>query len=198
MLRSNDLIWSFVVNNYLLGQGPAARSTCCYWNSDATRMPAAMHIFYLRNMYQREPAGAAGRAHDRRRADRPRQGQDADLPAGRARTTTSRRTGRSSRRRKLFYGPGALHAGGLGPHRRRRQSARRRRSTSTGPTTASRASRRSRSGSPTRRSTPARGGRTGTSGCRASPARKVPARVPGIGGLPAIEDAPGCYVKVRS
>ena len=50
MMKSNDLIWSFVVNNYLLGKDPFPFDLL-YWNSDSTRMPAAMHSFYLRNMY---------------------------------------------------------------------------------------------------------------------------------------------------
>ncbi|MEY3200562.1 MAG: hypothetical protein RIR70_112 [Pseudomonadota bacterium] len=62
MLRSNDLIWSFVVNNYLMGRDPFPFDLL-FWNSDSTRMPCRMHSFYLRNMYLenrlREPGGIA-------------------------------------------------------------------------------------------------------------------------------------------
>ena len=59
LLRENDLIWFFVVNNYLMGRDPAAFDLL-YWNADSTRMPATMHSFYLRNMYHKNVLKEAG------------------------------------------------------------------------------------------------------------------------------------------
>ena len=68
-VRANDLIWSFYVNGYLLGKEPPALDLL-FWNCDPTNMPAAMHTFFMRNMYVgnrlREPGGLtlAGEAID--------------------------------------------------------------------------------------------------------------------------------------
>jgi polyhydroxyalkanoate synthase len=51
MLRANDLIWSFFVNNYLMGKAPAAFDLL-FWNSDQTRMPKALHLSYLDDFYK--------------------------------------------------------------------------------------------------------------------------------------------------
>lgn len=50
LLRENDLFWSFYINNYLLGEKPQAFDLL-FWNSDGTNLPAAMHSWYLRNLY---------------------------------------------------------------------------------------------------------------------------------------------------
>ncbi|MGF1544896.1 MAG: PHA/PHB synthase family protein [Parvularculaceae bacterium] len=51
MLRSNDLIWNFVIDNYMKGKDPA-RFDLLFWNSDSTRMPKGVHMFYLREFYK--------------------------------------------------------------------------------------------------------------------------------------------------
>lgn len=76
LLRANDLIWSFVVNNYLMGREPFPFDLL-YWNEDATNMPAAMHSFYMRECYHENrlpvPGGAtlAGAPIDMRKVKTP-------------------------------------------------------------------------------------------------------------------------------
>ena len=75
MLRANDLIWPYVINNYLKGKKPFPFDLL-YWNSDATRMPAANHSYYLRNCYLHNnlAAGAltvSGKPIDLRKVETP-------------------------------------------------------------------------------------------------------------------------------
>jgi len=62
LLRSNDLIWSNVVNNYLMGNKPPAFDLL-YWNSDGTRMARAAHSWYLRNTYVENNLMVPGKVH---------------------------------------------------------------------------------------------------------------------------------------
>ncbi|MDX1528181.1 MAG: class I poly(R)-hydroxyalkanoic acid synthase [Gammaproteobacteria bacterium] len=50
VLRANDLVWSFYINNYLMGKSPAPFDLL-YWNADSTNMPAAVHTWVMRNLY---------------------------------------------------------------------------------------------------------------------------------------------------
>ena len=63
MLRSNDLIWSFVIDNYMKGKDPA-KFDLLFWNSDATRMPKNVHLFYLREFYQHNRLAEGGMVCD--------------------------------------------------------------------------------------------------------------------------------------
>ena len=68
MLRSNDLIWPYVISNYLKGEPPSAFDLL-HWNSDATRMPAANHSFYLRNCYLENRLSAGNMVLDNTQLD---------------------------------------------------------------------------------------------------------------------------------
>ena len=97
MLRSNDLIWPYVISNYLKGKQPYPFDLL-YWNSDSTRMPAANHSFYLRNCYLENKLSKGQMVIDNVAA-RSRQGDRSRSTIWRrARTTSRRRNPRSSAR----------------------------------------------------------------------------------------------------
>ena len=122
LMRANDLIWSFVVGNYLLGKEPMPFDLL-YWNSDSTRMPAATHRYYLRNMYQKnllkEPGGLTlkGEPIDLRKVETPVFIMLGARGPYRALANTYAAA-------QPLCRPGAVRAGGLGPHRRRDQPGR--------------------------------------------------------------------------
>ncbi len=68
MLRSNDLVWPYIVNNYMRGKAPFPFDLL-YWNSDSTRLPAANHSFYLRNCYLDNKLSAGKMVVDNMRLD---------------------------------------------------------------------------------------------------------------------------------
>jgi len=192
LLRANDLIWSFVVNNYLLGREPLPFDLL-YWNADSTRMPAAMHSFYLRNMYLEnrlvQPGGIAlaGEPLDLRAIDVPiyQLSTESDHIAPWMSTYALSRLVRGPYR---FVLSGSGHiAGVINPPAANKYYY----LTGTeNPPSAddwmARAERRAGSWWPDWGAWVARHG-GGT----------VPARTPGDGALPVIEDAPGSYVRVR-
>ena len=164
MLRSNDLIWSYVVSNYLKGQPPSSFDLL-HWNSDATRMPAANHSYYLRNCYLENRLSTGSMVLDNTLLDlskvkvpvynlATREDHIAPAEFGAVRLAVLRRPGQIC----------AVRAPAISPAWSTR---RRRASTSTGPTTTSRTSS-SPTGSRAPPSTRVRGGRTGGNGWRAS------------------------------
>jgi polyhydroxyalkanoate synthase len=197
MLRSNDLIWSFVVNNYLLGKEPMPFDLL-FWNADATRLPAAMHSYYLRNMYLKNllvrqgGVTLAGVPIDLRQVKVPcyiQAGKEDHIaPAPSVYKLT-----------KVFSGPlrfmlaGSGHIAGVvnPPRAKKYQYWINEAATTNYPATLDEW----------------RAGATETPGSwwpdwdrwlSAQSGPKVPARQPGEGGLKAIESAPGSYVKVKT
>jgi polyhydroxyalkanoate synthase len=192
MLRDNDLIWSFVVNNYLLGREPMAFDLL-YWNSDNTRMPSMMHSMYLRKMYLEnklvEPGGItlAGVPLDLRKIDAPTYiistSEDHIAPW----KSTYKATGLYAGPVRFVLSASGHIAGVINPPEAQKYchwtNARKPKSADAWFKGAAR-----QEGSWwsdwLNWLAKFRGG-------------EVPARVPGKGGLKAIEDAPGAYAKVR-
>ena len=192
-LRANDLIWSFVINNYLLGKDPFPFDLL-YWNSDNTRMPATMHSFYLRKCYYEnvliQPGGVClgGVPIDLRTAaicrstgSRPRR---TTSPRGRAptpqRSCTAARRSSCSRARAISPASSTRRLAGKYGYWLNEELP-------PDPEAWFRGARH-------------HDGSWWTDWAQWS-ARfggdKVPAREPGTGELPALDDAPGSYVKLR-
>ncbi len=195
MLRANDLIWSFVVNNYLMGKDPFPFDLL-YWNADATRMPAAMHSYYLRNMYQKnllsQPGGIVldNVPIDLRNIRIP-----VYIQAGKEDHIAPVRS--VYKATQLFSGPvrfmlaGSGHiAGVVNPPRNKKYQHWLNETDKNPPTLAE-----WQAGA---KEFPGSWWNDWDKWLSALSGPKVPARVPGTAGLPAIEDAPGSYVKVRS
>ena len=193
MLRANDLIWSFVVNNYLMGNEPFPFDLL-YWNSDSTRMPAAMHSFYLRNMYQENLLCRPGGVDAERPADRPAPDQDAGLlpvDAGRPHRALeehlSRHPAAAAARTASCSRPAATSPGVVNPPEGGKYSHWINRGLPPDPETwLASASEMAGSWWP-----------DWQRWILAHDKEQVPARVPGAGGLQAIEPAPGSYVRVK-
>ena len=194
MLRANDLIWSFVVNNYLMGKDPFPFDLL-FWNADATRMPAAMHSYYLRNMYQKnllvQPGGITidNVPIDLRKIDIP-----VYLQAGKEDHIAPAKS--VYKATHLFSGPVRFMLAGSGHI--------------AGVVNPPKAKKYQHWLNETKKNPPSldewRAGAKEFAGSwwhdwdkwlSAQSGPKVPARVPGEGGLKAIEDAPGSYVQVR-
>ena len=189
-VRANDLVWSFYVNRYLLGQEPPALDIL-FWNCDPTNMPAAMHTFFMRNMYVenrlREPGGLtlAGETIDVTRITTPSYVlstvEDHIAPWKTSYATTQLLAGPV----EFVLGASGHIAGVINPPAKRKYGYR------TGPETPPSpkvwfAAAQEQGGSwwPhwDRWLEPFGGG-------------EVAARIPGDGALPALEDAPGSYVR---
>ena len=195
MLRANDLIWSFVVNNYLLGKDPFPFDLL-FWNSDATRLPARMHSYYLRNMYQRnllvQPGllEFAGQPIDLGKVDIPiylqASKEDHIAPYRSVFKATQQFSGPT---RFMLAGSGHI-AGVINPPAAGKYqhwtNTKRKKYPDADAWLADATEH------------PGSWWEDWDNWLAKKSGAKVAARVPGAGALPAIEDAPGSYVKVRS
>ena len=105
-LRPNDLVWNYVVGNYLKGEAPPPFDLL-YWNGDCTNLPGPMYCWYLRHTYLQNELKQPGKLDGLRREGRPRQrSRRRSSSTARARTTSCRGT-RPTRRHQLLQAASA-------------------------------------------------------------------------------------------
>jgi len=195
MLRANDLIWSFVVNNYLMGKDPFPFDLL-FWNADATRMPGAMHSYYLRNMYQKNLlAQPGGLVIDNVPIDLRKISIPVYIQAGKEDHIAPVKS--VYKATQIYSGPvrfmlaGSGHIAGVVNPPRNRKYQHWLNETAKNPPTLEEW----RAGA---QEFPGSWWHDWDKWLSPLSGPMVAARVPGQGGLPALEDAPGSYVKVRS
>src|SRR5215472_2863984 len=195
MLRANDLIWSFVVNNYLLGKDPFPFDLL-FWNADATRMPGVMHSYYLRNMYQKNLlAKPGGLVIDSVPIDLRKIAIPVYLQAGKEDHIAPAKS--VYKATQLFAGPvrfmlaGSGHIAGVVNPPRNKKYQHWLNETAKNPPTLDEW----KAGA---QEFPGSWWNDWDKWLSTLSGPRVPARVPGQGGLPALEEAPGSYVKVRT
>ena len=195
-LRPNDLVWNYVVGNYLKGETPPPFDLL-YWNSDSTNLPGPMYAWYLRNTYLENNLVKPGKVTVC--------GEKVDLRKRRhagLHLRLARGPHRADRRRlRLGQAPAgqeALRDGRLGPHRRRDQPAGEEEALVLDQRQAARQPCRVAAAAP--RSTRAAGGPTGPTGSSRTRGKQIPApKRYGKGATyKAIEPAPGRYVKAKA
>jgi polyhydroxyalkanoate synthase len=192
LMRSNDLIWPYIINNYFKGKTPPPFDLL-YWNADATRMPAANHSFYLRNCYLRNKLA---------RGEMEIAGHKLDLKAVKVPIyNLATREDHIAPAKSVFYGSkffggpvrfvlsGSGHiAGVINPPERQKYQYWVGAKPSGADLDKWRAKATEHAGS---------WWQDWLEWLKSHNATMVPARTPGSGKLKAIEDAPGRYVKVR-
>ena len=196
-LRANDLVWNYVVGNYLKGETPPPFDLL-YWNGDDTNLPGPMFCWYLRNTYLREQAARAGHAHAcaasrstwRRSRCRP-------TSTPRAKTTSCRGRRAYASARSCCSGNDALRARRHRPHRRRDQPAGQEQAQLLGRRQA--AAPTPRTGSTARTEQPGSWWPDWAAWLKAHAGKLVAApKTPGNRKYKAIEPAPGRYVKAKA
>ena len=189
-LRANDLIWCFFVNNYLMGKEPRPFDLL-FWNADQTRMPKALHLYYLRKFYDENALARASWTAGEHWLDLSRFNSDlcAVLQGGPHRPCRSVYKGA-----RLFGGQVSTSCWRVGPHRRGDQPAIRPKVPALDQPGVAASFEEWMAGAVEHPGSWWPHWAAWLAVCRET----VPARDPTAGPLRPIEDTPGSFVKVRS